>query len=243
MSVCPTRPYNQTMATTHFEALPSIAREERPPSGGTVVMKFGGTSVADPERLKAVAQADRRRPRGGQPGRRRPLGDGQDDRRADRPRRTRSRRRPIRASSTCSSPSASASRWRSLAMAIKDLGHEAISFTGSQAGIVTDTSARQGEDRRDPRPAHPRGAGRGQDRARRRLPGRLDRQGDHHARPRRVGHDGSRAGRGAERRSVRDLHRRRRASSRPTRGSSRRPQAGLADVRGDARAVGVAARR
>src|SRR6478672_4925232 len=55
MSVCPTRPYNQTMATTHFEALPSIAREE-PRRVGTVVMKFGGTSVAGPERLKAVAK-------------------------------------------------------------------------------------------------------------------------------------------------------------------------------------------
>ena len=76
-------------------------------------MKFGGTSVADPERLKARRAADRRRPRGGQPGRRRPLGDGEDDRRADRPRPARSRRRPIRASSTCSSPSASASRSRS----------------------------------------------------------------------------------------------------------------------------------
>src|SRR5262252_1220552 len=43
------------MATTHFEALPSFAREE-PTRVGTVVMKFGGTSVADPERLKAVAR-------------------------------------------------------------------------------------------------------------------------------------------------------------------------------------------
>ena len=45
---------------------------------------------------------------------------------------------PIRASSTCSSPSASAS-CALAAMAIVDLGHQAISLTGSQAGIVTDT--------------------------------------------------------------------------------------------------------
>ena len=61
------------------------------------------------------------------------------------------------------------------AMVIHDLGHEAISLTGSQAGIVTDTVARQGEDRRGARAPDPRGARRGHDRARRGLPGRLDR--------------------------------------------------------------------
>ena len=40
----------------------------------------------------------------------------------------------------CSSRPASASRSRLCAMAIHDLGHEAISFTGSQAGIVTDAT-------------------------------------------------------------------------------------------------------
>ena len=40
-------------------------------SGGeTVVMKFGGTSVADAEHLKRAAAPDRRRARAGQPGRR-----------------------------------------------------------------------------------------------------------------------------------------------------------------------------
>ena len=38
-------------------------------------------------------------------------------------------------------------------MAIRDLGHEAVSLTGSQAGIVTDTVPRQGEDRRGARAA------------------------------------------------------------------------------------------
>ena len=59
------------------------------------------------------------------------------------------------------------------AMAIHDLGHSAISLTGSQAGIVTDSShtkARILEVRAD----RIRDAlGRGPDRARRRLPGRL----------------------------------------------------------------------
>ncbi len=37
------------------------------------------------------------------------------------------------------------------AMAIHDLGHEAVSLTGSQAGIVTDGIAHEGEDRRGAR--------------------------------------------------------------------------------------------
>ena len=40
-----------------------------------------------------------------------------------------------------------------VSMAINDLGHEAVSFTGSQAGILTDTTPRQGADRRDARAA------------------------------------------------------------------------------------------
>ena len=44
------------------------------------------------------------------------------------------------------------------AMAIHDLGHEAVSFTGSQAGIVTDGEPHEGEDRRGARDAHPRRA-------------------------------------------------------------------------------------
>ena len=94
------------------------------------------------------------------------------------------------------------------AMAINDLGHEAISLTGSQAGIVTDTShtkarildvradrIREALERRD-------------DRARGRLSGRLDLPRRHDARPRRLGHHRGRARRGDRRRGVRDLHRR-----------------------------------
>ena len=58
------------------------------------------------------------------------------------------------------------------AMAINDLGHRAISLTGSQAGIVTDTSHTKARilDVRADRIRRARG---GPDRARRRLPGRL----------------------------------------------------------------------
>ena len=42
------------MATTEYEAIPAVEGAE--PHGGTVVMKFGGTSVADPEKIKDVAR-------------------------------------------------------------------------------------------------------------------------------------------------------------------------------------------
>src|SRR4029453_14333378 len=42
------------MATTQYEGVPALAGEA-PARAGAVVMKFGGTSVADTERLKAVA--------------------------------------------------------------------------------------------------------------------------------------------------------------------------------------------
>ena len=59
-----------------------------------------------------------------------------------------SRRPATRASSTCCSPRASSISIALLSMAILDLGRDAVSFTGAQAGIVTDTDARQGADRR-----------------------------------------------------------------------------------------------
>src|SRR2546423_8941485 len=42
------------MALTDFEAVPAVERAPRSP--GLVVMKFGGTSVSDTERLKRVAR-------------------------------------------------------------------------------------------------------------------------------------------------------------------------------------------
>ena len=112
------------------------------------------------------------------------------------------------------------------AMAIHDLGHEAVSFTGSQAGIVTDathTKAKIVEVRASR--IHDE-LDRGPDRARRRLPGRLDvdaRRDD--ARPRRLRHDRRRARRRARRRRVRDLHRRRRRLHRRPAHRPRRAQA------------------
>ena len=107
--------------------------------------------------------------------------------------------------------------WRCSAWRSPTSASRPSSFTGSQAGIVTDTDARQGQD--------PRGQGRPA--ARRRSPtGKVpvvagfqgvstDKRRDD-ARPRRLRHDRRRARRGVRRRRVRDLHRRhRRVHRRP----------------------------
>ena len=126
-----------------------------------------------------------------------------------------------------------------VAMAIHDLGEEAVSFTGSQAGILTDSVAHAGEDPRDPGRPDPGGARAGEDRARRRLPGLLARHdGRDDARPRRHGRDGGRA-RGRAGRRVRDLLGRaggihRRPADRPGRTEARRRL-----VRRDARDGGI----
>jgi aspartate kinase len=126
------------MATTQFEGVPAVAGEA-PRRAGTVVMKFGGTSVADTERLRAVA---RRLVAAREAGNRvvavlSAMGDTTDD--------------LLRLANEIS-PQPVARELDMLisvgervscalaAMAIHDLGHEAISLTGSQAGIVTDTA-------------------------------------------------------------------------------------------------------
>ena len=122
-----------------------------------------------------------------------------------------------------------------LAMAIGNLGHEARSFTGSQAGVITD-SAHGKAKIIDVTPGPDReGARAGGDRDRRRLPGRQPgHQGHHHARPRRLGHDRGRARRGARGRRLRDLHRRRRRLHRRPADRAQRPQARPDLLRGDA---------
>jgi aspartate kinase len=124
------------VATTEYELLPSV--ELAPPSAGTVVMKFGGTSVGDPEKLKAVAERLVEAKQGGNRvvGVLSAMGHTTDD--------------LIRLAyeiSLAPKPRAldmliSVGERISCAlaeMAIEDLGHKAVSLTGSQAGIVTDT--------------------------------------------------------------------------------------------------------
>ena len=110
-----------------------------------------------------------------------------------------------------------------VAMAVHDLGHEAVSFTGSQAGILTDSVHTRAKIREITPVRVLEALRRREDRARRGLPGLLARHdGHHHARPRRGRPDGGRARRHA-RRVVRDLLRRARRLHAPTRASSRTP--------------------
>jgi aspartate kinase len=124
------------MATTQFEPLPDLAAAE--PSLGTLVMKFGGTSVGDPQKLKDVA---RRLVEARADGNRvvavlSAMGDTTDDlvRLAYEVSPLPKPRELDMLISVGERISCALA-----AMAIHDLGAEAISLTGSQAGIVTDT--------------------------------------------------------------------------------------------------------
>jgi aspartate kinase len=124
-------------AVTEYEAVPAVPVDPHP-QRGTVVMKFGGTSVAGPERLRRVAK-----------------------------RLVSAHEEGNRVVAVLSAMGATTDELISLAhqvsarpdpreldmlisvgeriscalaaMAINDLGHRAVSLTGSQAGIVTDT--------------------------------------------------------------------------------------------------------
>ena len=125
------------MSTTDYEAVPAVAGEATP-RAGTVVMKFGGTSVGDPQKLRNVAA---RVVAAHAEGTRvvavlSAMGDTTDDlvrlayEISPRP-EPRELDMLISVGERISCALA--------AMAIHDLGDEAISLTGSQAGIVTDT--------------------------------------------------------------------------------------------------------
>jgi aspartate kinase len=126
------------VTATEYESVPALAGEEAAPRAGTLVMKFGGTSVGDPERLKAVA---RRLVAAREAGNRvvgvlSAMGSTTDElvslahQMSPRPNpRELDMLQSVGERISCALA----------AMAIHDLGHEAISLTGSQAGIVTDT--------------------------------------------------------------------------------------------------------
>jgi aspartate kinase len=122
---------------TQYEGVPALAGEA-PSRAGTVVMKFGGTSVADTEQIKAVA---RRLVAAREAGNRvvgvlSAMGDTTDEllRLANEVSPHPAPRELDMLMSVGERVSCALA-----AMAIHDLGHEAISLTGSQAGIVTDT--------------------------------------------------------------------------------------------------------
>jgi aspartate kinase len=126
------------VTAAQYEGLPALAGEA-PRRAGTVVMKFGGTSVADTERLRAVA---RRLVAAREAGNRvvavlSAMGDTTDElvRLAYE-----ISPRPVPRELDMLISVGERVSCALAAMAIHDLGHEAISLTGSQAGIVTDTA-------------------------------------------------------------------------------------------------------
>ena len=232
------------MTETAYQAIPEVSADEVKPHAGTVVMKFGGTSVAGPERLKAVAQ---RLVGAHEAGNRvvgvlSAMGDTTDEllelahEITDAP-------GPARARHAHLGRRADLVRARGDG----DLSTSATRRSRSPArrpGIVTDTVHGKAQDRRGPRAADPRGARRGRDRPRRRVPGRLERVARRHdARPRRLRHDRRRARRRARRRLLRDLHRRRRRLHRRSAHRPGRAEAPRGQLRRDARDGRCAARR
>src|SRR5918994_1136236 len=126
------------MTETAYETLPEVAPAEAKASAGTIVMKFGGTSVADPEKIRRVATrlVGARRSGVRVVGVVSAMGYHTDELVAlahevsPRPKpREMDMLISVGERISCAL----------VAMAIADLGTDAISLTGSQAGIVTDT--------------------------------------------------------------------------------------------------------
>jgi aspartate kinase len=126
------------MTEAAYETLPELESDEAKPPAGTMVMKFGGTSVADPEKIRRVAErlvATRRA------GARvvavvSAMGYHTDELLA-LAHQVSPRPKPRELDMLISVGERISCAL--VAMAISDLGTDAISLTGSQAGIVTDT--------------------------------------------------------------------------------------------------------
>jgi aspartate kinase len=126
------------MATTDYEAVPAVSLGGDATRLKIVVMKFGGSSVADPEKLLAVTRriAAARKAGSHVVAVLSAMGDTTDEL-IDLAHRVSPNPKP-RAMDMLVSVGERISC--ALAeMAIEDLGYDAISLTGSQAGIVTDT--------------------------------------------------------------------------------------------------------
>src|SRR3990170_1742190 len=132
------RLHSPAVAATEYEAVPAVDADAQPPHLGTVVMKFGGTSVADPEKLKRVAA---RLVAAREEGHRvvgvlSAMGHTTDEL-LDLAHQVSSTPHPRELDMLVSVGERISCALA--AMVIHDLHHEAISLTGSQAGIVTDT--------------------------------------------------------------------------------------------------------
>jgi aspartate kinase len=126
------------MAATEYEAVPAVGADAKAPHLGTVVMKFGGTSVADPDKLKRVAaRLVAARDEGHRVvGVLSAMGHTTDEL-LDLAHQISPAPDPRELDMLVSVGERISCALA--AMVIHDLGQEAISLTGSQAGIVTDT--------------------------------------------------------------------------------------------------------
>ena len=125
------------MTMLEFEAVPEVGEPVRTP--GLMVMKFGGTSVGDTTKLKRVAERLVAARESGSKvvGVLSAMGSTTDE--LIRLAHEVSPRPHPREYDMLVSTGERISN-ALCAMAIHDLGHEAVSLTGSQAGIVTDAS-------------------------------------------------------------------------------------------------------
>jgi aspartate kinase len=126
------------MSETAYEIVPAVETDEAPPHVGTLVLKFGGTSVADPEKIRRVAArlVAAKRAGGRVVGVVSAMGQHTDELVA-LAREVSPQPKPRELDMLISVGERVSCAL--VAMAISDLGQEAISLTGSQAGIVTDT--------------------------------------------------------------------------------------------------------
>src|SRR5918992_1481316 len=148
--------YNPRMAETPYEAAPGVEPAAPEARLGTLVMKFGGTSVADPEKIRRVAERLVAAKKAGTRvvGVVSAMGQHTDELVAlahegsPRPKpRELDMLISVGERVSCAL----------VAMAIADLGHDAISLTGSQAGDVTGPGHGQAKNVRRPGPRDPQG--------------------------------------------------------------------------------------
>ena len=126
------------MSETTFEPVPAVEPAEPPAAAGTLVMKFGGTSVADPEKIRRVASrlVEAKRARNRVVAVVSAMGQHTDEL-VSLAHEVSPQPKPREMDMLISVGERISCAL--VAMAIADLGLDAISLTGSQAGIVTDT--------------------------------------------------------------------------------------------------------
>jgi aspartate kinase len=127
------------MTETAYETLPELESSETRVGAGTVVMKFGGTSVADPEKIRRVAARLVATKRAGARVVAVVSAMGyHTDELLDLAHEVSPQPKPRELDMLISVGERISCAL--VAMAISDLGTDAVSLTGSQAGIVTDTA-------------------------------------------------------------------------------------------------------